>query len=189
MHVLLLVAALSMHYDMPRLADIRIPVQLVSDPARDRSEPPPALPPARLVVPAPVVFSDSAPNVEFSATLEEPPVPSVPVASTQAAAATTAPPSENLISDLSLQCPERSAPRYPPLSKRQHEQGEVVLRVELDESGRVALVSVLHSSGSSRLDEAARTAVETWHCRPAERQGRSVRAVALQSLEFVLEKR
>ncbi len=41
-----------------------------------------------------------------------------------------------------------SAPSYPALSRRFGEEGVVVLRVELDETGRVAIAKVASSSGS-----------------------------------------
>ena len=92
-----------------------------------------------------------------------------------------------LSSELSVACPERSAPAYPAASRRLGETGVVVLRVELDESGRVAAARVNSSSGHSRLDETALAAVRTWHCTPAMRDGQPVRAVALQPFKFVLQ--
>ena len=90
---------------------------------------------------------------------------------------------------LELLCPQRDPPLYPALSRREREQGEVRLRVELDESGRIDTVTVVSSSGSRRLDEAARQAVRSWRCRPAERDGHGVRAVAWQTLGFELDRR
>ena len=94
-----------------------------------------------------------------------------------------------LSNELSVACPERVAPRYPVEAKRRREQGTVVLRVELDEAGRVAEVTVLKPSGSRALDEAGASAVRGWRCNPAEREGRAVRAVATQAFDFVLERR
>lgn len=91
-----------------------------------------------------------------------------------------------LSSELSVACPERSAPAYPPQSRRLGETGVVVLRVELSETGHVALARVERSSGFARLDEAALTAVRTWRCTPASRNGQPVRAVALQPFKFIL---
>jgi hypothetical protein len=85
-------------------------------------------PPAPLPAPAPVI---EAPPM---------PLPTGPVA---------------LSAELSLACPERSAPAYPTQSRRFGETGVVVLHVELDESGRVAVARVSSSSGHARLDEAA----------------------------------
>ncbi len=90
-------------------------------------------------------------------------------------------------SELSVTCPERSAPGYPTQSRRFGEQGTVVLRVELDESGHIALARINSSSGHARLDEAALAAVRTWRCTPARRNGEPVRAVALQPFRFILQ--
>ncbi|MFN3595369.1 MAG: TonB family protein [Thiobacillaceae bacterium] len=89
--------------------------------------------------------------------------------------------------ELSVACPERTPPRYPSLSRRLGEEGTVVVHVELDEHGRVASARVVSSSGFVRLDEAALSAVKTWQCRPAERNGQPVRAVALQPFKFILQ--
>lgn len=92
-----------------------------------------------------------------------------------------------LSSELSVACPELSAPAYPALSRRLGEEGKLVLRVELDEKGRVNVAQVVNSSGFKRLDEAAMAAVKTWRCNPPVRNGQPVRAVALQPFNFVLQ--
>jgi protein TonB len=92
-----------------------------------------------------------------------------------------------LSSELAVACPERAAPAYPAQSRRLGEEGTVVLRVELDESGRVAVARVSRSSGHARLDEAVLGVVKSWRCTPALRDGRPVRAVALQPFKFVLQ--
>jgi len=94
-----------------------------------------------------------------------------------------------LSDELAVFCPSRSPPTFPLQSKHLHEQGEVTLRVELDEQGRVSDLGIVKSSGFTRLDEAARAAVLTWRCNAALRDGKPVRAVAIQTLEFVLERR
>lgn len=92
-----------------------------------------------------------------------------------------------LSSELAVACPERMPPRYPSISRRLGEEGTVVLRVELDEHGNVVLARISTSSGLARLDEAALAAVKTWRCTPALRDGRPVRATALQPFKFVLQ--
>ena len=89
--------------------------------------------------------------------------------------------------ELSVSCPERTAPNYPLLSRRMNETGTAVLRVELDEQGQVATARVATGSGHARLDDAALTAVKAWRCNPAQRNGQPVRAVALQPFKFVLQ--
>ena len=91
-----------------------------------------------------------------------------------------------LSAELSVVCPELSAPSYPPLSRRLGEEGKLVLRVELDESGHISVAQVINSSGHKRLDDAAMAAVKTWRCNPPRRNGIPVRAIALQPFNFVL---
>jgi protein TonB len=62
-----------------------------------------------------------------------------------------------------------------------------VLRIELDESGRVDTVDVVSSSGFLRLDEAAIAAAKTWRCDLLQRNGKPVRGIAMQSFNFVWE--
>jgi protein TonB len=111
-------------------------------------------------------------------------VPVAPAAEMIAAAAST-----QLADELAVYCPQRTLPTYPPQSRRLREQGEVTLRVELDEDGQVRAATVVRSSGSVRLDESAHDAVMTWRCTGARRDGRPVRAVAIQTLAFVLKLR
>lgn len=119
----------------------------------------------------PLPPSESAP----AATEPGPPAPS------QAAGPLT------LTSDLAVVCPVRTPPPYPSVSRRLGESGKVVLRVELDETGRVSTAQVITSSGHKRLDDAALAAVKTWRCQPAQRDGQAVRSVAVQPFDFKLE--
>ena len=131
---------------------------------------------------------------------EAPPLPDVlavseplPVPVAAAAPAVNAPTAAAgplaLTDELAVFCPSRTAPAYPAQSRRLREQGEVTLRVELDARGQVSDVRVERSSGFGRLDEAARTAVLSWRCQPAIRSGQPIAAVAMQNLEFKLERR
>lgn len=125
------------------------------------------------------------PNIADEATMQAQPLPLPPAA----AAPTAQEPAQplTLMGELSINCPERTPPSYPALSQRLGEQGRVVLKVELDEEGRVSGAVVKTHSGFIRLDEAALSAVKTWHCRPARRNGVAVSAVALQPFSFTLE--
>ncbi len=110
---------------------------------------------------------------------------------TTAAAATmiSSPAPVSLTDELAVFCPQRAPPAYPQESRHLREEGEVTLRVELDERGQVSAVSLLKSSGSMRLDQAARAAILRWHCNAALHGGQPVRAVAIQSLDFNLRPR
>ena len=92
-----------------------------------------------------------------------------------------------LSSELSVSCPKLTAPTYPAISRRMGEEGKLVLRVELDESGRIENAKVIDSSGYERLDTAALTAVKSWQCNPSVRNGQPIKAVALQPFNFVLQ--
>ncbi|UJP05413.1 MAG: energy transducer TonB [Nitrosomonas sp.] len=92
-----------------------------------------------------------------------------------------------LTSELAVSCPKLAPPEYPAISRRMGEEGKLVLRVELDENGRIAAAKVINSSGYERLDTAALTAVKNWQCNPSLRDGQPVRAVALQPFNFVLQ--
>lgn len=165
-------------------------VNFIAPPTPDKAEEPERPPPVKaqpkekpqprqLVAETPVVsptdfFAPQPPKAAYETLVQAPPtpLPMGPVA---------------LSSELSVACPERSAPAYPADSRRRGETGLVVLRVELNESGNVALARVDRSSGYSRLDEAALAAVRTWHCTPPTRNGQLVRAVALQPFNFILQ--
>ncbi len=122
--------------------------------------------PVALPLPEPVIEAPAEPMIELPVKLAGP---------------------VTLPSELSLACPQRSVPNYPAVSRRKGEQGQVKLRVELDETGRITAVKVEASSGYKRLDEAGIAAVKTWRCNPAMRDGQAVRALALQPFDFILE--
>lgn len=116
-----------------------------------------------------------------------------PAALPAPAASATPPPSMPLpagpialATELAVACPERAAPTYPQRSRRNGEEGTVILRVELNETGAIGSTRIQNSSGFPRLDEAALAAVRTWRCRPAQRNGQPVSSSALQSFKFVL---
>jgi periplasmic protein TonB len=141
------------------------------------------MPPPRLRVEIATVQPLVDASIPVNITYAEPPaVAAAPAVPSQVVAATAA----LATADLMLLCPQRRAPAYPPLARQLREQGEVRMRVGIDERGRVDEVVVIGSSGSPRLDAAARAAVLEWRCEAASRNGHPERAVALQSLSCVL---
>lgn len=123
----------------------------------------------------------------------EPPKPAEQVKESAPAPAAETPPKSMqtapvaLSSELAVSCPKLTPPEYPAISRRMGEEGKLILRVELDENGRIDKAKVLNSSGYERLDAAALTAVKSWQCNPSLRDGQPVRAVALQPFNFVLQ--
>lgn len=158
------------------------PQQAAPKPAPKPPEPRPLPkePPRQLVAQAPVL-SPAEPVA--------PPAPELPVVAPAPAAPAMPLPAGPVAlgGELSVVCPERRAPAYPPMSRRLGESGKVVLRVTLNAQGLVARATVSQSSGFNRLDEAALAAVREWRCTPAQRNGQAVEATALQPFNFVLE--
>ena len=76
------------------------------------------------------------------------------------------------------------SPVYPNESSRRRERGTVVLRVLVDALGRPAEIQLERSSGYSRLDDAARAAVQKALFRPYEVNGIARPAQVLIPIEF-----
>jgi protein TonB len=77
-------------------------------------------------------------------------------------------------------------PVYPPLARRNGEEGSVLLRLRLDERGAVVEAVVVESSGSARLDRAASAALALWRFEPRREDGRAVAASVLHRITFRL---
>lgn len=75
---------------------------------------------------------------------------------------------------------------YPIDAMRRHEQGTVILHVLVDADGKVLTVEIETSSGSPRLDRAARDAVRLWRFNPAKHGGVALRAWARVPVSFNL---
>lgn len=82
---------------------------------------------------------------------------------------------------------DNPAPHYPPLSRRAHEEGKVVLRVFVEASGQAGRVDLHTSSGFERLDRSAQTAVARWKFVPAKQGAEAVAAWVLVPIVFSLK--
>jgi protein TonB len=82
---------------------------------------------------------------------------------------------------------DNPAPAYPPLSRRQHEEGKVVLQVYVEASGLAGKVELHTSSGYERLDRSAIAAVSRWKFAPARQGAAAVGAWVLVPLVFSLK--
>lgn len=78
-------------------------------------------------------------------------------------------------------------PRYPRLSKKMGEQGEVILRVQVGEDGSVLVVELASSSGFERLDAAAMSSVQSWRFKPARMGDKTISSWVEIPVKFVLE--
>ncbi len=82
---------------------------------------------------------------------------------------------------------QNPAPVFPPLSRRQGEQGKVLLRVKVSAEGLPVAVDLEKSSNFARLDEAARLAVSRWRFVPARRGEQAVEGSVIVPIVFRLE--
>jgi len=78
------------------------------------------------------------------------------------------------------------APAYPPMSRRAGEQGRVLLKVLVSESGVAEKVQLEAGSGYEKLDQAAIEAVKKWSFIPARRSNQPVSAYVLVPVKFTL---
>jgi len=78
-------------------------------------------------------------------------------------------------------------PRYPRLSRRLLEEGEVILVLWVLADGTVSEVEIEASSGYPRLDKAALKAVRKWRYTPATRDGEAIAYRYQQSVQFSMK--
>lgn len=119
--------------------------------------------------PSPPVPAPAAPPVAAAPAPAAPPAPSVP---------------QTVTSGIEYVQPPQ--PEYPPVSKRMGEEGKAVVRVLVNEKGRPEQAEVQRTSGSARLDEAARLAVLRAVFKPFMENGRAVAAYAIVPIRFQL---
>lgn len=200
LHGALLYAAMSYKLIPPPQEAITLFVDLINPPPPKKEEPPPPEPPkpppqkVKLDKPRPIeppkpapILVAEAPVTSAAEPVAPPPEPVIEAPPEPEPVAPSPPAPVMMSSELSLACPQRTPPDYPASSRRLGEQGRVVLRVELDETGRITSVRVAESSGHKRLDEAGLAAVKQWQCNAAKRDGKAVRGIAMQPFDFILE--
>jgi protein TonB len=168
-------------------------VNLTPPPPPPAAEAPPPPPTKHAVVAPPPIVQTPVPVQTVQTTPDPTPVPTLtPVAVTVAVpgppapAAPPTPPSIVQGGDLGAQMVAGKPPRYPVESRRKHEQGTVVLSLIVGLDGAVESINVAQSSGSSRLDNAARDAVKGWRWKPILRSGQPVRVKGVVEIPFIL---
>ncbi len=86
---------------------------------------------------------------------------------------------------ISLSTEYAPAPKYPPLSIRNGEEGTVLLLVKVGADGRPIDASIKKSSGYRELDKnAMKHVLATWRFHPARHQGIAVPALALVPVNY-----
>lgn len=147
-------------------------------PARPKAIPHESVTPSPLPVqnPAAAAVTITAPQ-----SIEAP----APTAPSMPAAPVEAPQPKTISSGVEyLQPPQ---PEYPAIARRMREEGKVMLRVLVNENGQPERVDLQKSSGSSRLDEAARLAVLRALFKPHREDGKTVAVYAIVPIRFQLD--
>lgn len=203
------------HRPVPPVVPPSIAGKLVSAPAPPlpteapvKPEPPPPKPappkpvPAPREAPKPLPPTPSGPPSPRAVTAPPPERPVVQQAPAQPATATdSAPPAASPAPQAEAKeaaqavTPPRSdaahlnnpPPPYPPLSRRLHEEGRVVLDVYILADGRVGETRLRRSSGHPRLDEVALEAVRRWRYVPARRGDEPIPFWYVQPVDFRLD--
>jgi protein TonB len=202
-HVLIVGALLAQKETVSRAkAPSLITVELITPIEPPKPPPPPPRPkpqpvkqwaPVPLAPPPPVVVPDFARLQELpSITLppvEPKPVPQQVVAAALAPVAAAPAPAPLVPPRYDAAYLDNPPPAYPSISRRQHEEGRVLLRVQVTADGRAGSVEIETSSGHERLDRAALDAVRRWRFVPAKRGDEAVAASALVPIVFSLERR
>ncbi|PQM29370.1 energy transducer TonB [Sphingopyxis lindanitolerans] len=157
----------------------------IAPPPPPLPSPPQETPPqqkAPVFAPLPLV---EVPNNQPAMLTSPDPIPAPPVP-VPAPPAPPAPPAVVQANDLGTRMVAGAPPRYPTESRRHREEGTVMLALTLDLDGSVTAISVAHSSGFQRLDEAALRAVRKWRWAPTMRNGQAVKVKGLVEIPFVL---
>lgn len=137
--------------------DVKLIQEIKPPPPPEAKAPPPpqrtAAPPPPAYVPPPEVAVAPAPQAPTLAAVTTTPQPPAPPPVVQAAPAPHVPVRVAPVIDAARNCPK---PEYPAAARRNEEEGTVVLRFLISPDGNVKDSAIASSSGSKRLDEAAR---------------------------------
>ncbi|GAC1319318.1 MAG: hypothetical protein NVS3B11_07910 [Collimonas sp.] len=155
--------------------------------------PKPAAPKTAAVVkkniapPRPTPIVDSTPSeaaISVPAPAPQPPQREEPAAAAPAAPAAAPVQPRTITSGVEyIQPPDV---RYPAVSKRMGEEGKSIIRVLINEKGRAERAEVQKSSGSGRLDDAARQAVMRALFKPYMEDGKPMPVFAIVPVNFQL---
>jgi len=82
---------------------------------------------------------------------------------------------------------ERSAMQYPKKARKMGVSGYVLMNLLINKEGNVEKVKVLESQPAEVFDDVAVAGVKTWHFKPAQYKGESVKVWAKQKVRFDLQ--
>lgn len=163
----------------------------VEAPAKVRAEPPRKPDQPRTAPLPPTAAKKTLPVLTAAAAAPEPSALAVapPASAAAAASPAAAPPAAPAVVGARFDADYLHNPKpvYPAASRRLGEEGRVLLRVRVSAQGLPLSVDVRQSSGSPRLDEAARAAVERWRFVPAKQGTEAVESTVVVPLQFTLD--
>ena len=81
---------------------------------------------------------------------------------------------------------ERIKPDYPRVAKMRRSEGTVILRLTIDEKGKVSKVDVLRKASDDLLNDAAVGSAKEWKYRPAMKDGKKVKTNVTEAIPFKL---
>ena len=174
----------------PKPDQPRQPKRAVRPVRKAEATKPPAVPRADELAVAASAVQEPAAEPAQPSDLADAPAPAAQTAEPRTASQAAAPPAAR-----ESETPARfdaaylrnPAPRYPPLARRLGEQGRIILRVRVDSAGNPATIELFESSGSARLDAAARQTVAGWRFVPARRGGKPIESWVQVPIIFKLE--
>ncbi len=155
------------------------------EPPKPLPPPPKAVPQVRRpqIQPQPILAVASTANSTSSFVV----APQPPAPPPQPVAAAPAPPAPLVAARFDADYLHNPKPVYPPLSRRQGEEGKVLLKVRVSAKGEALEVSISKTSGFPRLDNAAIDAVTHWRFVPAKRGDETVDSSVVVPITFALE--
>ncbi len=192
LHLLLLYAALYVSVknelvELPTSISVRLLPMLEERkpdlPARPLPPPPKAVPQVHKPVQAAPVLAVETPMAAPATFVVAPQPPAPPAPPVIAPPAPVAVVAARFDADY-LHNPK---PAYPAISRRNGEEGKVLLKVRVSPQGAALDVAVSRSSGFSRLDTAALDAVTRWRFVPARRGDEAVESSVIVPVTFALE--
>ena len=161
------------------------------------TEPPHRPDPTPMPTPEPAAIPTPDPSLPESAPPVEPPTPQPPHPSIPAIAKPSRPPtaagrSNNVaartgsVTTAHPRYRSNPPPEYPVEARRLHQEGVVILGVEVSADGRPSNVRIKHGSGVRVLDQAALEAVQKWTFEPARIGGLPIASTVDIPLRFTL---
>jgi periplasmic protein TonB len=155
-----------------------------------KSKPADPAPRQTFVPPIEPLVPPAVPTSPITTVTEPPPamkneVPAVEIA---APAAPSAPPAPTTPPRFDADYLKNPAPAYPPIARRNGEQGRVLLRVLVAPDGTTQDIVLKTSSGHERLDQAALDTVRQWRFVPARVGREAVAAWVVVPISFSLSR-